>query len=181
MPGDPLTPGEAENIICIFTVVDFGGSRAGKGGWGLLWRHGCSKINKRSRRSSLFLHLGRISGESAEFFERVNAVLQKQQNMLQAAQTEVTSNRASTFPSVTPFTLWPRRHRFLLPSVTVKEVFKLKPASYIKTLLSLWFYFRPLSVREGPPRCRRPPSMWTSPSSPTESAGRRCASAPFLS
>lgn len=40
----------------------------------------------------------------------MNAVLQKQQNMLQAAQAEVTSNHASTFPSVTCFKLRPRRH-----------------------------------------------------------------------
>lgn len=43
--------------------------------------------------SSLFPRLGRISEESGEFFERVNGVLQKQQNMLQAAQAEVTSAR----------------------------------------------------------------------------------------
>lgn len=102
------------------TVADFGW--VGEGG---LWRrHDCSKINTQSRRrceetppspsvSSLFPGLGRISEESAEFFERVNAVLQKQQNMLQAAQAEVTSNHASTFPSVTCFKLRPRRHRFL--------------------------------------------------------------------
>lgn len=51
-------------------------------------------------RQSVSLRLGRISEESAEFFERVNAILQKQENMLRAAQAEVTPTAPTlTFPS----------------------------------------------------------------------------------
>lgn len=46
-----------------------------------------------NRRQSASARLGRVSEESAEFFERVNTVLQKQENMLRAAQAEVTSTR----------------------------------------------------------------------------------------
>lgn len=104
--------------------------------------------------SSLFPRLGRISEESAEFFERVNGVLQKQQNMLQAAQAEVTSNRAATFPSVTCFKLRPRRH----PPLRGGEVVKLEFLTFFWWVL----FLSPRSVREGPPPCRRPPSTWTS-------------------
>lgn len=52
-----------------------------------------------NRGQSASARLGRVSEESAEFFERVNAVLQKQENMLRAAQAEVTPNPPSTFPS----------------------------------------------------------------------------------
>lgn len=41
--------------------------------------------------------LGRMSEESAEFFERMNAILQKQENMLRAAQAEVTSTQLPPF------------------------------------------------------------------------------------
>lgn len=50
-----------------------------------------------SRRQSVSARLGRVSEESAEFFERVNAVLQKQENMLRAAQAEVTPTRLPPF------------------------------------------------------------------------------------
>lgn len=50
---------------------------------------------------SVFPRLGRISEESVEFFERMNAILQKQQNMLQAAQAEVTTTPPSSSPSAT--------------------------------------------------------------------------------
>lgn len=50
--------------------------------------------------ANLFPRLGRISEESVEFFERVNAVLQKQENMLRAAQAEVTHA-----PNLPPFHL----------------------------------------------------------------------------
>lgn len=48
----------------------------------------------------LRLLFGRISEESAEFFERVNGIMQKQENMLRGSQAEVTLYQASTFPSV---------------------------------------------------------------------------------
>lgn len=41
--------------------------------------------------------LGRVSEESLEFFERMNAVLQKQENMMRAAQVEVTSTQLQPF------------------------------------------------------------------------------------
>ena len=41
--------------------------------------------------------LGRVSEESAEFFERMNAILQKQENMMQAAQAEVTPTQLPHF------------------------------------------------------------------------------------
>lgn len=50
-----------------------------------------------NRRQSVSARLGRVSEESAEFFERVNAVLQKQENMLRAAQAEVTPTRLPPF------------------------------------------------------------------------------------
>lgn len=42
---------------------------------------------------NLLLPFGRISGESLEFFGRMNAILQKQENMMRAAQVEVTHTR----------------------------------------------------------------------------------------
>lgn len=115
--GDPLTPGEAENIISIFArrsahvgrIRRFSPTEGGMGGgWARRLRNKHAKPPSPSV-SSLLPRLGRISEESAEFFERVNGVLQKQQNMLQAAQAEVTSTRAATAPSVTCFKLRPRR------------------------------------------------------------------------
>lgn len=94
-------------------LAEFGVSLRPRGGWrGGVWARRLR--NKHAKPpspsvSSLLPRLGRISEESAEFFERVNGVLQKQQNMLQAAQAEVTSTRAATAPSVTCFKLRPRR------------------------------------------------------------------------
>lgn len=161
--GDPLTPGEAENIICIFAplmLAEFSVSLRARGGGGVVVETPWRLRNKHAKPpspsvSSLFPHLGRISEESAEFFERVNGVLQKQQNMLQAAQAEVTSNHAATFPSVTSFKLRPRRHRLLRGGGGgVKMEFL--------TFFGGGLFLSPCSVREGPPPCLRPPSTWTS-------------------
>lgn len=52
-----------------------------------------SEMNRRQSVNLFSAGLGRVSEESAEFFERVSAVLQKQENMLRAAQAEVTPTR----------------------------------------------------------------------------------------